>query len=171
MWNSFKINLIYAFCLCLSCWWLSFCTVWGTHVVFLPLFKASLLALSKNTHSVCPQTFTISFNDGFLYLVVLHLGHPWSSISVGATQNNKLEENVNNSQLPCHFPGGEPRRYTECGPTRNRAKNSSSYVMMGGLHSSSGHTVVYAHSEVPEEVVKVKKQSSLFVYVLFTEDV
>lgn len=33
------------------------------------------------THKVCPHTFTISFNEGFRYLVVLHLGQPWSSMA------------------------------------------------------------------------------------------
>lgn len=28
------------------------------------------------THRVCPQTFTISFKEGFRYLVVLHRGQP-----------------------------------------------------------------------------------------------
>lgn len=32
------------------------------------------------THRVCPHTFTISFKEGFRYLVVLHRGQPWSSI-------------------------------------------------------------------------------------------
>lgn len=33
------------------------------------------------THRVCPQTFTISFKEGFRYLVVLHRGQPWSSMA------------------------------------------------------------------------------------------
>lgn len=35
----------------------------------------------SQTHRVCPHTFTISFNEGFRYLVVLHLGQPWSSMA------------------------------------------------------------------------------------------
>lgn len=34
------------------------------------------------THRVCPHTFTISFKEGFRYLVVLHRGQPWSSMAV-----------------------------------------------------------------------------------------
>lgn len=34
----------------------------------------------RSTYSVCPQTLTISLSEGFLYLVVLHRGQPWSSI-------------------------------------------------------------------------------------------
>lgn len=33
------------------------------------------------THSVCPQTFTISFREGLRYLVVLHRGQPRSSMA------------------------------------------------------------------------------------------
>lgn len=33
------------------------------------------------THSVCPQTFTISFSEGLRYLVVLHRGQPRSSMA------------------------------------------------------------------------------------------
>lgn len=60
-----------------------------------------IMKLSDDTHSVWPQTFTISFNDGFLYLVVLHLGHPWSSI--WACTQQKTRENVQNSQLFCYL--------------------------------------------------------------------
>ncbi|TNN84226.1 hypothetical protein EYF80_005553 [Liparis tanakae] len=61
-------------------------------------FSKALRRQSRHnfTHSVWPQTFTISFRDGFLYLVVLHLGHPWSSMSVCATQSTNLKSNVNN---------------------------------------------------------------------------
>lgn len=33
------------------------------------------------TYRVCPHTFTISFSEGFRYLVVLHRGQPWSSMA------------------------------------------------------------------------------------------
>lgn len=36
------------------------------------------------THSVCPQTFTISFKEGLRYLVVLHRGQPKSSMAASS---------------------------------------------------------------------------------------
>ena len=41
-----------------------------------PCASPSLEPNYPPTHRVCPHTFTISFNEGFRYLVVLHRGQP-----------------------------------------------------------------------------------------------
>lgn len=91
------------------------CTVWKENMdPFLKSCSVCIMKLSDDTHSVWPQTLTISFNDGFLYLVVLHLGHPWSSICTCTQQ--KTRENVNNEQLSCYFQA------TDCGVTQNTVR-------------------------------------------------
>lgn len=88
-------------------WWDSF---WKTA-------SGCIMKLSDDTHSVWPQTFTISFNDGFLYLVVLHLGHPWSSIlGLYTTENPRKCPKLSTFLL---LAGSRLQRHTESRPTRN----------------------------------------------------
>lgn len=97
----------------------------------------------RYTHSVWPQTFTISFNDGFLYLVVLHLGHPWSSIS--ACTQQKTRENVNNWQLFCYMQAADSSVTQKVVREETALMKRSSYIMTtstavqtdSGLHKKS----------------------------------
>lgn len=54
------------------------------------------------THRVCPHTFTISFKEGFRYLVVLHRGQPWSSMApfVGTLPNAGFSHSYSHLQSP-----------------------------------------------------------------------
>lgn len=55
---------------------------------------------SLPTHRVCPHTFTISFKEGFRYLVVLHRGQPWSSMAPSLCPRDSLWGSLQPQQQP-----------------------------------------------------------------------
>jgi hypothetical protein len=76
----------------------------------------------RQTHRVCPHTFTISFKEGFRYLVVLHRGQPWSSMAspLLLTSPRRLFQ----PQPPASTPGHDANQVPTNRPGRSLRKRA-----------------------------------------------